>query len=551
MNDTKRYLDHLTRETADTVTGKILQRNGDGTYLYKDLKDGARRFAAGRVGEEFAVGARVRIDRPSASRAVVGSQDVIVNRAPREQRGVSETAPIEDRDEAGRAFIISVDPDPLVLVAGGDAGTQTITGYGFDEAATYFGRGSLPDPTLTDDDAPSVAPETVVMHIAADRDSPRGDFSVAVSGAIATNALRITRPAPGPTYGFLVVGIGANAHTLGTLRDFDGTAVATESADMGGVITRFHQVDNVTYVVFIVGGGGRLVTLDPASGEFTLGALGAHPLPQAGAQIVSVDDLLYYGTDDGRYAEVEQDTGIVVRTLKTYAGSPAFGASAYSASGDALFTSSATSGSGSGETGRRLRRISRASGAETHSILLGATGSSVPYPRVAIIASDGSVIFGMDSSSGTATAKLARYAAADLSFISETTAFNPSPARYEVPVMLRDGTNIFTVWREIGTGGGSRTIRRHDEAITGSAQDVAYSAGYQPGLHHVVIIPAAQNAAGIDILLRMVSVTGGPLVLRSHDAMGAGFATELGDIVCTGFDGTCEPYGFGWTHGAI
>jgi hypothetical protein len=199
MNETKRYLAHLTVETADTITGEILERRSNGVYLYKEVRTGAYRFATPNTTEEYTVGSRVRIDRPSASRSVVGSQDVITGRVAKEQRGLSGTTPSTDREYFDRASITSVDPDPLILTAGGAAGVQTITGHGFTEAASYFARGDSPDPELTETEAADVSDTEVVMTISADAASPLGDFHVAINGAVASTALRILAARRVPT----------------------------------------------------------------------------------------------------------------------------------------------------------------------------------------------------------------------------------------------------------------------------------------------------------------------------------------------------------------
>jgi len=190
-NATRDYLDHHARRTADTITGRIIERQSNGVYVYEDIASGASRYATPNTNDEYAIGSRVRIDRVSAGRNVIGAQDVITGRAPKEERGLSGTTPSVDRNEVGRAFITSVDPDPLILTAGGASGEQVITGGGFTSAAEYFARGEADDPTVTDADEPEVTPTQVVMTISADAASALGEFGVTVNGAVASNAIRI------------------------------------------------------------------------------------------------------------------------------------------------------------------------------------------------------------------------------------------------------------------------------------------------------------------------------------------------------------------------
>lgn len=200
MNPTKKYLQGRDRETADTVTGKLIERMPDGTYLYEAVDSGARRYATPRGTDEFAIGSRVRIDRVSASRGTIGSQDTIVSSAPREQRGLSGTTPVIDRVGVGRTAVISVDPDPLVIVAGGDPGAQVFTGIGFDsQPATYVTMyEGGPDPDVANDDDPVASDTEVTMSILADVTSPLGEFDAIVNGYRVSKALRILPPAEEP-----------------------------------------------------------------------------------------------------------------------------------------------------------------------------------------------------------------------------------------------------------------------------------------------------------------------------------------------------------------
>lgn len=193
VSETRDYFDHFSKRTADTATGEIMERLPGGTYLYRDIASGAVRYATPNRGDEFAIGSRVRIDRPSASRAVVGSQDVISSRAPREQRGLSGTTPAITRVGTDRVSIVAMDPDPLELVAGGDGGVQAFSGQGFLEAVTYVDADGN-EIALVEDDAPVVTDTEIVMSVSAAIDTPRGWFDAVTTGARSRRALRVRGP---------------------------------------------------------------------------------------------------------------------------------------------------------------------------------------------------------------------------------------------------------------------------------------------------------------------------------------------------------------------
>lgn len=255
MNKTRAYLAHLTRETADTITGKILERMPDGTYKYEDIATGAVRFATANLRDEFAIDSRVRIDRVSASRGTIGSQDTITNRAPREQRGLSETTPAEDRVAVDRIVIMTVDPDPLEIREGGDPRAQTFTGTGFDsQLVTYVtSYEGGPDPDITDASAQVLSDTSAAVNISADTGSARGDFDAIINGARAKKALRILRPLPRPA---LIAIAGnkrsfvapstflrtptlwlVNAETLELYTESEATAASNSAYFVGGLAT--------------------------------------------------------------------------------------------------------------------------------------------------------------------------------------------------------------------------------------------------------------------------------------------------------------------------
>lgn len=196
MNE-RDYLDHLGRVKADAVPATIESRNEDGTYQVRLVSSRAiRRASPSNPGDTFKAGQRVHISEPSASRTVIGSEAIIQTRAPKDQRGLSETTPAESRASSESVMIISVDPDPLILVAGGESAEQTIIGRGFTSAAEYVAMGSGETPLYSEPSAPTITPTIIVMTLAADADSPLGGFTVMVGQTGARDALRIVAPGP-------------------------------------------------------------------------------------------------------------------------------------------------------------------------------------------------------------------------------------------------------------------------------------------------------------------------------------------------------------------
>lgn len=191
VNETRKYLDHHARTTADNITATVETRNDDGTYMVRTIAGKAlRRAGKSNPTDEFAIGSRVIIAEPANTRNVIGSQPVILSRAPREQRGLSATTPSESRTGVSRAVITTVDPDPLILIAGGDAGEQVITGFGFTEAASYVDREGAAV-VLDNESAPIVTATKITMHVAAPSDAEPGEYAVATSGARARTGLVI------------------------------------------------------------------------------------------------------------------------------------------------------------------------------------------------------------------------------------------------------------------------------------------------------------------------------------------------------------------------
>ncbi len=363
MNPTARYLEHNARTTADTVTGEILERLPNGTYKYRDIAADAIRYATPNQGDEFAIGSRVRIDRPSASRSTIGSQDVIVTRAPREQRGLSASSATEERVGVDRAGISEVVPDPLVLVAGGDQEEQIIKGHGLSGAPTYTAAvGTAPtiaqlfDPEVGDDGAITTFPKASGL-------SALGDFDLRISGERAPKAVRVV--APNPTSILFIPG----ARVYGVWPE-KGTLIR-QSVVLPTMTVRTFAVDSLGLIVAFYSGGGAAV-LVPSLRSYLDFASPLFPLPNATTQLV--DDMhgcIWYGTATG-LAKVDVSTGaatIVHNNGGTYEGV------AYDAAHDVIFACE--------QSTRNVRRFIRETGALTNTVLMPTLGSPflAQYPR--------------------------------------------------------------------------------------------------------------------------------------------------------------------------
>lgn len=200
MNETRKYLDHLTKVSADNIPATVESRNDDGTYMVRTVAGRAlRRAAKNNPADEFAINSRVTLIELSNTRNVIGAQPVIQSRGPREQRGLSQTTPHETRTGDERSLIATVDPDPLVLVAGGDAADQMFIGESFTEPVTYVVRGTTTAIDVEDDEAPEVTASKITMHVRAPFGAPRGTFDAITSGARARRALTIRAPKVTPS----------------------------------------------------------------------------------------------------------------------------------------------------------------------------------------------------------------------------------------------------------------------------------------------------------------------------------------------------------------
>lgn len=188
-NDTKRYLEGLARRKADRYFAKVAARKPNNEYEVKRIDSEATTIARANAGDVHKIGSWVEVLSSSASGNVIGGKDVIVTRAP--QRGMSETTPAKREEITVKPVVLKVDPYPLELEAGGEAGEQEIIGRGLTTAAEYVEHGDGDPPNITEEDAPVITATKVTMSISADADSPLGEFDLVINNIRVKNALRV------------------------------------------------------------------------------------------------------------------------------------------------------------------------------------------------------------------------------------------------------------------------------------------------------------------------------------------------------------------------
>jgi hypothetical protein len=340
--------------------------NGDGTYNARTVDTRALlRISRGFVTDTFAVGSRVLVQRPSGARNVVGALPVIISRGPQEQRGVSGSRPDETREMISAPTVTGVEPDPLVLQAGGAAQTHVIRGGNFTAPATYVALADGGDsPVVTDAEPPELLGRQVIMHVQADSESPVGEFDMVISGVRVPRALRITRPR---VYGLLFVP-GARVYGV----DPERGRIVRQSELLPIATDRTFTIAPDTVVAFRAGGGATILnreleqivhygnTIVPAVNEFSQMAYDGH-------------GAIWYCSGNTLY-RVGVETGVLT-AIHTAAG--AYEGVAYDAGADRVFACS--------NDVRAVRAYSRSGGALTATIAIPGGTTDPFYPRNLII----------------------------------------------------------------------------------------------------------------------------------------------------------------------
>lgn len=256
MSETARYLKHLTKVTADVYRATVLEALPNNVYTVQRIDSKATRYAKGNG--FYRVGSWVDVQSASASGNVVGSMDTITT--PAAERGMSETTPSTRTETVARTLIFSVDPDPLELEAGGDAGEQVILGVGLASAGAYVHPDDDDPPTIEDAEAPVIESTKVTRTIRAAVDSVIGLFDLMLDGIRVPKCLRVV-PHRVPETLYVLSGSGTlyalDARSLDVIATYPGAAGSGSCAiDRKGVLV-------------IVCGETDLFIVDPRDGSTT------------------------------------------------------------------------------------------------------------------------------------------------------------------------------------------------------------------------------------------------------------------------------------------
>jgi hypothetical protein len=545
MTAARDYFDHLSQITADIVTATVESINPDNSYMLRTVgRKSLIRATTENPFARFTVNERVRVQILTASRNEHGSNGVILGGATREQRGLSGSTPAEQEDSVTAAAIIHVDPDPLILERGRDAGIQIITGVGLTTSATYLGQGGAENPDIDDAAGPIITPTKVTMTIEATEGSSIGTFDVVVAGARAKDALRIIEPGPAEAeYGFFVLGDGAAATRLITVMDYGDTPGAnlphTTSPELGGTLLRFVQLSSTTYLAFLVGGGGRLVTIDPATGLLTLGALGSHPEPWARrAQIAIVDaNTVAYGDIANRYVEVDAATGAENQEIKTAAATP-WHCSYYHAPTDCYWIGNHTLVS----TTFRLRKINRTTLAEN----LNAQFNATPLdhsPRMATgDATHIHVYAATEPGSGSGLSRIYKVNATTPETFPILRFTGTDAIPWANGMMFMESTNVRFVHsrRAQGVPGTVVVLAQNAGGTASGSSDTVFTVRSLG----MIEVPAAQGPSGVNRLWIAVGTATPNVQLRGYLPLTPGTAPLLFNLDLAA---ECADYGLGWT----
>ena len=184
--DVRRYLDGLVERTADVREAAITARNLDGTYVARLLKSNQTiRVSPANPNDKFVVGTWVLIGRASASGNVKGLGDVILSRAPEEQRGLSGGTIDSNSRGLFVPVVLSIDPEPITVERGGAAVAAKIYGVRLTASPTSD------DPEITIASVVAVADGiefTVAASVDAEESSAIAIYGVTFDAAVATIA---------------------------------------------------------------------------------------------------------------------------------------------------------------------------------------------------------------------------------------------------------------------------------------------------------------------------------------------------------------------------
>lgn len=539
MNETADYLDHFSRSRADVIEATIESRNDDGTYMVRTIaRQAILRASKSNPADEFTVGERVLVQLPSASGNSIGAGAVIVSRAPRDQRGLSGTTPAEEVGSFDAAIVISVDPDPLILVADGEEGQQIITGSGLTAAAAYVASGTGSAPTIFETEGADIADTEVTMTVRADVASATGTFDLTINGVRVRNALKVLPPGPvSVEFGVFVLAGGGTNQTLVTVRDYTGETLAT-SADLGAAILRFVQVSADEFAVFLVGGGGWLATVDPVTGAIAL-ASRPFPLPCLDRTQFAVDGVsIFYGDSLNRLLEVSLVTGGILNVWKSADTTP-WRAVHVDVGSNCIFTGNATADSGF----YRVRRIHRGTLVETVTTNAASIPTGAGAPRV--IAGDGTKVYviGGTEASGSSSLFRWRYNIATLALEAGSENLGLSTySRTNGDAFVTHGRMLLTRRRD------SSTISRFAEWVTLTPSTSGQWADAGTGLG-VTVIPAAEGELLFDAAWFVTALAAPPNTVQLHAHQLGGTSAQFSayaSTINTALTGVAADCGLGW-----
>ena len=198
MNEFSDYFHKLGKRQSAVKLAKVIARNDDGTYQVADIVTGSqRRVSKTNPAEEYAINSWVYIGSPTGGRTVIGASDVILSRAPADQKGLSGSPPDQVIEGIPGVVVSKIVPDPIILTAGGAAVAASIYGAGFLAGPSYG------DPGITDNVAPVVTPTRIDVSLVASVPVVGANYPLTVGGTRAPNAIQVIAAVPLlPQYSF-------------------------------------------------------------------------------------------------------------------------------------------------------------------------------------------------------------------------------------------------------------------------------------------------------------------------------------------------------------
>ena len=186
MNEFSEYFHNLGKRQTSVKLAKVIARNDDGTYTVADIATGSqRRCSKTNPAEEYALNSWVYIGSPTGGRTVIGASDVILSRAPADQKGLSASTPDTVTEGVAGVVISKIVPDPIVLTAGGAAVAASIYGAGFLVGPSYG------DPGITDNVAPVITPTRIDVSLIASAPVLGANYPLTVGNTKAPNAIQV------------------------------------------------------------------------------------------------------------------------------------------------------------------------------------------------------------------------------------------------------------------------------------------------------------------------------------------------------------------------